>query len=188
MILAWPFVIGSNETDLSYGWRERSLLYSQLSSLNLNFPSTTVSGWLQRIVRRRSGSAPGSWHLEFFPASLLLFRRHVLYVRGNPPDVSTRVLDPAIPFSRGQGHDWKDGDSTGIQCCLIHGVAIGNIQVNRGWHRPELRARVGQHQHGISDSHRGMHNRAVWPLCAISHLATKGCRDELDQPGSALGE
>ena len=37
-----------SETELSHRWR-RAVLYFQLSSLNLNFLSTTASGWLERL-------------------------------------------------------------------------------------------------------------------------------------------
>jgi hypothetical protein len=47
---------------------------------------------------------------------------------------------------------------------------------------------VGQHEHRISDSHRRVHDCAIWPGFAGRQLAIECCADELNQPLSALGE
>src|SRR5262245_19630178 len=69
-------------------------------------------------------------HLEVFPASSLLLRWHIFDVSSHPPNVTTRVFDATIPFTRRQRHQWKNGNSAGVKRRLIDRVAIGHIQVN----------------------------------------------------------
>src|SRR4030095_16124859 len=64
----------------------------------------------------------------------------------------------------------------------IDGVAVGHIQVDRGWHGAKLCGCVGQHQHRISNSHLCVDDCAIWAALSESHLAAKCYRDELHQP------
>jgi hypothetical protein len=53
---------------------------------------------------------------------------------------------------------------------------------------PKLFGWLGHHEHRISDSHLGVHDCAIWPGFAESHLAAECCGDELNQLRSALSE
>ena len=49
-------------------------------------------------------------------------------------------------------------------------------------------AMISQHEHRISNSHRGVHDCAIRALLVGDQLALECCGDELDQPRCALGE
>src|SRR5438874_3217041 len=122
-----------------------------------------------------------SWHTKFFPTSLFLFGRYVLNVGGNPPNISTGVLHSAISFSVRESHNRKYGKPASFERLMVDAVGIGNVEINRRGHRSKLWGWVSQHEHRVSDSHRRVHDCAIWPGLAEGQLAVECCGDELNQ-------
>ncbi len=101
---------------------------------------------------------------------LTLLKLHILYMRGNVPDIAKRVLHARYTVAIGLVRGFRQRGSACLEGALVNSVYIVHVQVDRRWHwLPSPGATAADHHHRVTNPDLGMYaargSRSTEKLC-----------------------